>query len=240
MREGSLSGQAVMADGRTAGLAGRQAVPLAAGCRRSVFLFAGWGLVNLTGLGLFWWIGPLFVYLSIPPSTSSSATTPATRRRRSSPGWTRTGTTAGVTYLFLPAQYAALVVGFWLMRCHGGLSSVDRLGIAFTLGSLNGVAINTAHELGHKKEHLERWFARIALAPTVTGTSSSSTTAATTCGSRPRRTRLRAGSASRSGPSCRAPSRQPAQLLAPGAHPAAPHGHARTWRCATTCSTRGR
>ena len=34
-----------------------------------------------------------------------------------------------------------------------------------TLGVLNGVAINTAHELGHKKEHLERWFARIALAP---------------------------------------------------------------------------
>ena len=30
---------------------------------------------------------------------------------------------------------------------------------------LNGIAINTAHELGHKKEHLERWFARIALAP---------------------------------------------------------------------------
>ena len=24
-----------------------------------MFLFAGWGLVNLTGLGLFWWIGPI-------------------------------------------------------------------------------------------------------------------------------------------------------------------------------------
>jgi len=25
--------------------------------------------------------------------------------------------------------------------------------------------VGPAHELGHKKEHLERWFARIALAP---------------------------------------------------------------------------
>ena len=46
---------------------------------------------------------------------------------------------------------------------------MDRLGIAFTLGSLNGIAINTAHEMGHKKEHLERWFARIALAPSGYG-----------------------------------------------------------------------
>jgi alkane 1-monooxygenase len=51
------------------------------------------------------------------------------------------------------------------MTRHGGLPVMDRLGIAATLGMLNGIAINTAHELGHKKEHLERWFARIALAP---------------------------------------------------------------------------
>ena len=55
------------------------------------------------------------------------------------------------------------------MTRHGGLPVVDRLGIATTLGMLNGVAINTAHELGHKKEHLERWFARVALAPTLYG-----------------------------------------------------------------------
>src|SRR3954469_23302786 len=31
-----------------------------------LFLFAGWGLVNATGLGLFWWIGPMGVYVVIP------------------------------------------------------------------------------------------------------------------------------------------------------------------------------
>jgi alkane 1-monooxygenase len=70
-----------------------------------------------------------------------------------------------ITYLFLPLQFLTLFVGLWLMTRDGGLPVVDRLGIATTLGMLNGIAINTAHELGHKKEHLERWFARIALAP---------------------------------------------------------------------------
>ena len=31
-----------------------------------LFLFAGWGLVNLTGLHVFWWLGPIFVYVIIP------------------------------------------------------------------------------------------------------------------------------------------------------------------------------
>jgi alkane 1-monooxygenase len=34
---------------------------------------------------------------------------------------------------------------------------------------VNGVAINTAHELGHKKGKLDRWLARISLAPTFYG-----------------------------------------------------------------------
>ena len=130
-----------------------------------LFLFVGWGLVNVTGLGLFWWIGPMVVYVVIPvldvalgdddsnPPEDVLAWLENDRYYR----W--------VTYLFLPCQFAAFVVGFWLITRHGGLAVVDRLGIATTLGMLNGIAINTAHELGHKKEHLERWFARIALAP---------------------------------------------------------------------------
>jgi len=127
-----------------------------------LFLFLGWGLVEATGLGLFWWIGPMVVYVLIPvldvvigddngnPPEEVLAWLENDRYYR----W--------VTYLFLPCQYAAFVVGFWLITRHG---VVDGLGIATTLGMLNGIAINTAHELGHKKEHLERWFARIALAP---------------------------------------------------------------------------
>jgi alkane 1-monooxygenase len=46
---------------------------------------------------------------------------------------------------------------------------VDKIGLALALGMVAGIAINTAHELGHKKEEHERWFARIALAQTFYG-----------------------------------------------------------------------
>jgi alkane 1-monooxygenase len=45
----------------------------------------------------------------------------------------------------------------------------DRVGMAISAGVVAGIAINTAHELGHKKEKHERWFARIALAHTFYG-----------------------------------------------------------------------
>jgi alkane 1-monooxygenase len=40
----------------------------------------------------------------------------------------------------------------------------DALGLAATVGVVAGVAINTAHELGHKRETAERRLARLALA----------------------------------------------------------------------------
>ncbi|MGH8861792.1 MAG: alkane 1-monooxygenase [Jatrophihabitantaceae bacterium] len=133
------------------------------------FVFAGWGLVNLTGLGLFWWIGPLMIYGLIPLLDLVIGADPTNPPEDVLAWLEHDRYYRAVTYAFLPLQYVALAVGCWLIATHGGLGVVDRLGIAFTLGTLNGVAINTAHELGHKKDHLERWLARIALAPTGYG-----------------------------------------------------------------------
>src|SRR3546814_11991862 len=36
--------------------------------------------------------------------------------------------------------------------------------LAFSLGIVNGLALNTGHELGHKKEPFDRWMAKIVLA----------------------------------------------------------------------------
>ena len=73
-----------------------------------------------------------------------------------------------LTYLFLPAQYAALVLccAVWT---HGGLGVAGLAGLVLTIGIVNGIAINTAHELGHKREAAERWLSKIALAPTGYG-----------------------------------------------------------------------
>jgi alkane 1-monooxygenase len=168
MREGSLSGQATQTIERPDWRDGKRYLWLL-GAVVPGFLFAGWGLVNVTGLGLFWWMGPLFVYLVIPFLDIFFGDDPSNPPEEIVAWLDQDRYYRWVTYAFLPLQLIAFFTGFWLMTRHGGLPIIDRIGIAVTLGSLNGVAINTAHELGHKKEHLERWFARIALAPSAYG-----------------------------------------------------------------------
>jgi len=130
--------------------------------------FIAWGLVSLTGLGLFWWFGPVFFYGLVPladyfvgddktnPPESAVAKLEEDRYYRY------------VTYLFIPLQYAATIFGAWI-AVKGGLNWAEMLGLIFTVGLVNGVGINTAHELGHKKENMERWFAKITLAPVAYG-----------------------------------------------------------------------
>jgi alkane 1-monooxygenase len=164
MREGSLSGHAVPVGERPAWRDSKRYLWLL-GTVVPLFMFVGWGLVNLTGLGLFWWIGPMVVYVMIP-LLDLAIGDDASNAPEEVVAWLEQDRYyRWITYLFIPLQFATLFVGCWLMTRNGGLAVVDKLGIATTLGMLNGIAINTAHELGHKKEHHERWFARIALAP---------------------------------------------------------------------------
>jgi alkane 1-monooxygenase len=130
--------------------------------------FIGAGLARATGLGLFWWFGSFFIFVLLPvldtivgkdsanPPESVIAVLEQDRYYR----W--------CTYLFLPLQYAALV---WACAqwTSGTLSPAAALGLAATLGIVGGTGINTAHELGHKSEKLERWLAKIALAQTFYG-----------------------------------------------------------------------
>ena len=127
-----------------------------------------WGLVEATGWDGFWYFGPAFVFGVIPlidlltgldrnnPPDEVIEALENDRYYR----W--------VTYAFLPAQYAVLVWGAWMLA-QPALDVADRIGLALGLGMVAGIAINTAHELGHKKEQHERWFARIALAQTFYG-----------------------------------------------------------------------
>jgi alkane 1-monooxygenase len=72
------------------------------------------------------------------------------------------------TYLFLPLQYAGLIFACW-MWAHGGLSTLESIGLALTSAMVAGIAINTAHELGHKRASSERWLSKVALAQTGYG-----------------------------------------------------------------------
>src|SRR5579875_1936625 len=164
MREGSLSGRASATAERPEWRDGKRYLWLL-GTVVPVFFFAGWGLVNLTGSAVFWWIGPMVIYVMIPLLDVVIGDDPSNAPEDVVAWLEQDRYYRWVTYLFLPLQFATLFAAFWVMTRHGGLPVADRVGVAVTVGMLNGVAINTAHELGHKKEHLERWFARIALAP---------------------------------------------------------------------------
>ena len=136
--------------------------------------FVAFGLALSTGLGILWYFGPFFVFVVLPivdliagfdrnnPPDEVIEALENDRYYR----W--------ITYLFIPVQYLALGCAAYLFG--GGtafgsapLSVVDKIGLALGVGMVAGIAINTAHELGHKKQEHERWFARVALAQTGYG-----------------------------------------------------------------------
>ena len=81
------------------------------------------------------------------------------------------------TYAFIPFQFASVVLGAYLFTADniswlgydGPLGWLGKIGVALSVGVLGGVGINTAHELGHKKDSLERWLSKITLAQTWYG-----------------------------------------------------------------------
>ena len=68
----------------------------------------------------------------------------------------------------VPLQWAATVLGAWCAS-RSATSAIAWLGLALTVGGVNGFGINAGHELGHKHRALARWLARLALAPAAYG-----------------------------------------------------------------------
>lgn len=130
--------------------------------------FIAAGLVALTGLGIFWWWGAIFAFIIMPilditvgrdtsnPPEDAAAVLDQDKYYR----W--------CTYMFIPLQYVALVFACYLWA-GSGLSVMDKIGLAVTVGVVAGVAINAAHELGHKRDQLERRLSKVALAQSAYG-----------------------------------------------------------------------
>ena len=123
------------------------------------------------------WIGPILVYVLLPaldlrfgadgqnPPDEVMAALENDRYYRY------------CTYAYIPCQYASLVLGAYLFTAtdlswlgfEGSLNWFAKIGLALSVGTLGGVGINTAHELGHKKDRLERWLSKITLAQVCYG-----------------------------------------------------------------------
>jgi alkane 1-monooxygenase len=130
-----------------------------------------WLAVHLTGLAGFWWCGPALTLMVLPlldravGPDSGNPTDSALEWLKDDPFY------RWVTYLYLPGQYLSLAFACWLWSGGGWLTMTftDQVGLMVTVGIVGGIAINAAHELGHRRTTLEKRLSKLALAQTCYG-----------------------------------------------------------------------
>jgi alkane 1-monooxygenase len=134
---------------------------------------AGWHFAAQVPL----WIGPILLYVLLPildlrfGPDGQNPPEEVMERLENDKYYRR------CIYAYIPFQYASVILGAYLFTASevswlgfsGALPWFAKIGLALTVGLLGGVGINTAHELGHKKDSLERWLSRITLAQTWYG-----------------------------------------------------------------------
>jgi len=73
-----------------------------------------------------------------------------------------------ITWALVPILWAAFVFSAWFVVTHD-LPWHGWLAMVLIGGTIGGFCINLGHEMGHKQTRLERWLAKIVLAPTGYG-----------------------------------------------------------------------
>jgi alkane 1-monooxygenase len=125
--------------------------------------FIAFGLVEATSLGLFWFFGPMLVFGIFPVIDVLRGLDPSNPPEGIIKALEADRYYRWCTYVFLPLQYIGLAFACWLW-VDGGLTFPERAGLVLTVAIVSGIAINTAHELGHKRDSTERWLSKVALA----------------------------------------------------------------------------
>jgi alkane 1-monooxygenase len=130
---------------------------------------ACYGLVRVTGLSIFWWFGPAFVFILTPlldhvvGTDSSNPPESEVRALEADPYYRY------ALYAAIPPLYFNFVWSAWMLAS-GGLDLIGMLGLTASIGIVSGgVGISVAHELGHKHARLQRVLAKLALMPVAYG-----------------------------------------------------------------------
>jgi alkane 1-monooxygenase len=158
--------------------------------------FVAFGAYAVTGWGAWFWIGPIIILGVVPAIDLFAGLDRSNPPDDAIEALEKDKYYRWITYLFLPIQYLGFVAAMWAVtganpaaeildvlgltswvadwapdRLTGdlGLSLVDKVGLAVSIGCIGGIGINTAHELGHKREENERWLSKIALAQSFYG-----------------------------------------------------------------------
>ncbi|WP_324251246.1 fatty acid desaturase [Nocardioides sp. Leaf374] len=131
----------------------------------------GWAA---TGWGVWLWIGPIIVLGLVPAIDLVAGLDRTNPPDDAIEALEKDRYYRWITYLFLPIQYLGFVAAFYVIARGapfglGELGTVGEVGLAITIGTIGGIGINTAHELGHKREENERWLSKVALAQSFYG-----------------------------------------------------------------------
>lgn len=73
-----------------------------------------------------------------------------------------------ITYAVVPVLWMTYIFAAWFVSRHA-LPWYAQIAVIMTTGAAGGFCINVGHELGHKQTNVERWLAKIILAPTAYG-----------------------------------------------------------------------
>jgi alkane 1-monooxygenase len=126
------------------------------------------GMYSMTGWGIWTWGGPFIVYVLIPlldrlVGTDQTNPPESAVSQLEDDKYYRL-----IVYAYIPSQFITTIWSAWLVAS-GQLATWEIVGLILSVGAINGLAINTGHELSHKRDTLGRWMAKLTLAPTAYG-----------------------------------------------------------------------
>jgi len=123
----------------------------------------GIGLASVTGVGAWNWMTLVVWYLVLPAADFIVGTDTNNPPESALEQLDKAPYYRILTYITVPVHYVIFIAAAWYVATQP-LSVMNLLGLTLSVGLVNGLAINTGHELGHKKAALERWLAKIVLA----------------------------------------------------------------------------
>jgi alkane 1-monooxygenase len=130
--------------------------------------FVGMGLVLATGGQWMLWLPLAFVYGVIPlldwlfPNDRSNPPEPVVPQLEADPYYRL------LNHLTVPLHFVVLIGGAWFVATQD-LGWSGLVAHSLMVGAIGGFGINAGHELGHKKNALDRLAARVVLAVPVYG-----------------------------------------------------------------------
>ena len=135
-------------------------VPALVGAGPALYLWSGkvWHL----------WLPIIFVYVVVPIFDLIFADDQSNPPESAVPELENDRYYRYITYAAVPLLWIAFTFGVWFVARHP-LPWYGVLAVILTTGLVGGFGINLGHELGHKQTGLERWLAKIILAPTGYG-----------------------------------------------------------------------